>query len=182
MCTYGLDKRQKVIHGECRQWWENSWARRLNKESACNAGDPGSIPGSGRSPGEGNGTHFSFLAWRMLWTEEPGGLQSRGSQNGKHDWATNTFQLWCTASMSDVMHNMSWERNTSRLHILSPCLINLYVEYIMWNAGLDEAQAGIKFAGRNINFRYADDTTLMAESEEELEPLDKWKRRVKKLA
>ena len=52
--------------------------------------------------------------------------------------------------------------------ILSPCLFNLYAEYIMQNAGLDEAQAGIKTAGRNINInmRYADDITLMAESEE----------------
>ena len=51
--------------------------------------------------------------------------------------------------------------------ILSPCLSNLYAEYIMINAGLEEAQAGIKIAGRNINnLRYADDTTLMAESEE----------------
>ena len=57
--------------------------------------------------------------------------------------------------------------------MLSPCLFNLYAEYIMQNARLDEAQAGIKVAGRNINnLRYADDTTLMAESEEELEPLD----------
>ena len=54
-------------------------------------------------------------------------------------------------------------------YILSPCLFNLYVEYIMRNAGLEETQAGIKIAGRNINnLRYADDTTLMAESEEEL--------------
>ena len=53
--------------------------------------------------------------------------------------------------------------------LLSPCLFNLYAEYIMRNAGLDEVQAGIKIAGRNINnLRYADDTTLMAESEEEL--------------
>ena len=53
--------------------------------------------------------------------------------------------------------------------LFSPCLFNLYAEYIMRNAGLDEAQAGIKIAGRNINnLRYADDTTLMAESEEEL--------------
>ena len=53
--------------------------------------------------------------------------------------------------------------------ILLPCLFNFYAEYIMRNAGLEEAQAGIKIAGRNINnFRYADDTTLMAESEEEL--------------
>ena len=56
--------------------------------------------------------------------------------------------------------------------ILSPCLFNLYAEYIMRNAGLDEAQAGIKIAGRDINnLRYADDTTLMAESEEELKSL-----------
>ena len=51
--------------------------------------------------------------------------------------------------------------------ILSPCLFNLYAEYIMWNAGLDEAQTGIMIARRNINnLRYADDTTPMAESEE----------------
>ena len=56
--------------------------------------------------------------------------------------------------------------------ILSACLFNLYAEYIMRNAGLDEAQAGIKISGRNINnVRYADDTTLMAESEEELKSL-----------
>ena len=56
--------------------------------------------------------------------------------------------------------------------ILSPCLFNLHAEYIMGNAWLDEAQAGIKIAGRNINnLRYADDTTLMAESEEELRSL-----------
>ena len=67
--------------------------------------------------------------------------------------------------------------------ILSPCLFNLYAEYIMRNV-LEEAQAGIKIAGRNINkLRYADDTTLMAESKEELKSLlMKLKRRVKKLA
>ena len=56
--------------------------------------------------------------------------------------------------------------------ILSPCLFNFYAEYIMRNAGLDEALAGIKIARRNINYlRYADDTTLMAESKEELKKL-----------
>ena len=63
--------------------------------------------------------------------------------------------------------------------ILSPCLFNLYSEHIMRNTGLEEAQAGINIAWRNINkFRYADDTTLMAESEEELKkkPLDKSER------
>ena len=56
--------------------------------------------------------------------------------------------------------------------ILSPCLFNLYAEFIMRNAGLDEAQAGIKIAGRNINnLRYSDNITLMAENEEELKSL-----------
>ena len=68
--------------------------------------------------------------------------------------------------------------------ILSPCLFNLYAEYIMWNAGLDEAQAGIKIARTNIsNLRYADDTTLMAESKEELKsPLMKVKEESEKAA
>ena len=57
-------------------------------------------------------------------------------------------------------------------YILSPCLFNFYAEYIMRNSGLEEAQTGIKIAGRNINnLRYADDTTLMAESEDELKSL-----------
>ena len=68
--------------------------------------------------------------------------------------------------------------------ILSPCLFNFYAEYIIRNTGLEEAQAGIKIAGRNIhNLRYADDTTLMAESEEELKSLlMKVKEENKKLA
>ena len=82
---------------------------------------------------------------------------------------------------------MDWFQIGKGVHqgcILSPCLLNLYAEYIMRNAGLEETQPGVKIAGRNINnVRYADDTTLMAESEEELKSLlMKVKRRVKKLA
>ena len=70
---------------------------------------------------------------------------------------------------------MDWLKIGKGVHqgyILSPCFSNLYAEYIMQNAKLDEAQAGIKIAGRNINnLRYADDTTLMTESEEELKSL-----------
>ena len=55
------------------------------KESTCNAGDPGLIPGLGRSPGEGNATHSSILARRIPWIEGPGGLQSMGSQRVGHD-------------------------------------------------------------------------------------------------
>ena len=72
-------------------------------------------------------------------------------------------------------HETDWfqiEKGICQCCILSPCIFNLYAEYIMRNAGLEEAQAGIKMAGRNIsNLRYADDTTLMAESEEELKSL-----------
>ena len=70
---------------------------------------------------------------------------------------------------------MDWLKIGKGVHqgyILLPCLFNLYAEYIMWNAGLDEAQAGIKIVRRNINNpRYTDDTTLMEESEEELKSL-----------
>ena len=70
---------------------------------------------------------------------------------------------------------MDWFQIEKGLHqgcILSPCLFNLYAEYVMQNAGLNEVQAGIKIAGRNINnLRYADDNTLMAESKEELNSL-----------
>ena len=65
--------------------------------------------------------------------------------------------------------------------ILSPCLFNFYAEYIMRNAGLDESQAGIKIAGKNINnLRYVDDTTLMSESEGIKSTWWRWQRRVKK--
>ena len=84
-------------------------------------------------------------------------------------------------------HGIDWFQIGKGLHqgcILSPCLFNSYAEYIMQNAGLDEAKAGIKIAGRNTNnLRYADDTTLMAEIEEELKSLlMRMKKRVKKLA
>ena len=76
----------------------------------------------------------------------------------------------------DMEHGtMDWFKIGKRVHqgcILSPFLSNLYAEYVMWNAGLDEAQTGIKIAGENINkLRYADDTTLMAESKEEIKSL-----------
>ena len=72
-------------------------------------------------------------------------------------WAIDWFQI---------------EKGVRQGCILSPCLFNFYAEYIMRNAGLEEAQAGIKIARRNVNnLRYADDTTLMAESEEELKRL-----------
>ena len=86
-------------------------------------------------------THSSVLAWRIPGTGEPGGLPSMGSHRVGHDW-------------SDL------------------AAVAAAAEYSMWNAGLDEAQAGIKIAGRNIsNLRYADYTTLIAESEEELKNL-----------
>ena len=85
------------------------------------------------------------------------------TQHGTTDW----FQIWKGAHQGCI---------------LSPCLFNLYAEYILRNAGLDEAQAGIKIAGRNINsLRYADDTTLMAESKELKSHLMKVKEESKKV-
>ena len=74
---------------------------------------------------------------------------------------------------------MDWfqiEKGVRQGCILLPCLFNLYEEYIMQKPGLDESQAGIKIAGRNNNLRYADNTILMAESEEEPESLDRDER------
>ena len=124
----------------------------MGKESTCNAGDTGdtgSVPMSGRSPGGENGNpfHYSCLENSM----------DRGAWRGiVQRVAKSRTQL---SDWSDLI----WSEGC----ILSPCLFNLYTEYIMWNVGLDEAQGGIKIAGRNINnLRYADDTTLKAESEE----------------
>ena len=91
---------------------------------------------------------------------------------------------WQVINKNPSLEYFQIEKGVRQGCILSPCLFNFYAEYIMRKAGLDEAQAGIKIAGRTIdNLRYADDTTLMAESEEELKNhLIKIKRRVKKLA
>ena len=76
----------------------------------------------------------------------------------RHNTVSSAAKLWLT--------KMSIGKGVWQGCIWPPCLFNLYAEYIMRNAGLEEAQAGIKIAGRNINnLRYADDTTLMAESE-----------------
>ena len=98
---------------------------------------------------DGN-TRLPDLLLRNLYTGQEAAVRTR---HGTTDW----FQIG---------------KGVHQGCILSPCLFNLYAEYIRRDAGLDEAQAGIKIAGRNINnFRYADDTTLMAGSEEELKSL-----------
>ena len=101
-------------------------------------------------------THSSILAWEIPQTKEPGRLQCMGLKRIRHDCATE-FQIG---------------KGVRQGCILSPCLFNFYAEYIMRDAGLEEAHAGVKIAERNINnLRHADDTTLMAESEEELKSL-----------
>ena len=136
--------------------------------------------------------HLLLLFWlhQSLWL--CGSQQT--VQNSERDW--NTRPLTCLlrnlyagqeATVRTGHGTTDWFHIKKGVHqgcILSPYLFNLYAEYIMRNAGLEEAHVGIKIAGRNINnLRYADDTTLMAESEEELKSIWwKWKRRVKKLA
>ena len=99
------------------------------KESACNTGDPGLIPGSGRSPGEGNcyplqamAPHSSTLAWKIPWTEEPGRLQSMGLLRVGHDWAISL-------SLFNFMH---WRRNGNLLQY--SCLENT-MDRGTWKAG-----------------------------------------------
>ena len=81
------------------------------KASACNAGDQGSIPGSGRSLEKEMATHSSILAWRIPWTEEPNRLQSTGSQRVRHDWATS------------INYSHSIKPSNSK-YIFSFCLLN----------------------------------------------------------
>ena len=87
----------------------------------------------------------------------------------------STPDTWCSHLAASIVLTTDWFQRGKGARqgcILSPCLFNFYAEYIMRNTGLEEAQAGIKIAGRNINnLWYADDTTLMAESEEELKSL-----------
>ena len=81
------------------------------KESACSAGDPGSIPGSGRSPGGGNGSPLQYSCWRIPWTEEPGGLQSMGSksQTGLRDQHQH---IWGCGSSEDGQSYLSIQGRT----------------------------------------------------------------------
>ena len=93
----------------------SSLVTQMVKASAYNAGDPGSIPGSGRSPGEGV-THSSTFAWKIPWTEEPGGPQSVGSQRVGHDWVTSL-----THSLTHSTHN----KTTPLFEIQVPLLLQM---------------------------------------------------------
>ena len=95
--------------------------------------------------------------------------------NAFHDWLLRNLYAGQEATVRTGHGTTDWFQIRKGVHqgcILSPFLFNLYAEYIIGNARLDEAQAGVKISGRNIhNLRYADDTNLMAESEEELKSL-----------
>ena len=108
--------------------------------------------------------HSSIHAWKLSWTEKPGGLQSMASQS-----QTQLSEHIYTANYTNHWFNLFKKENICLFFSLMTalCLFNSYAECIMRNAGLDEAQAGFKIAGRNINnLRYADNTTLMAATEE----------------
>ena len=121
---------------------------------------------------------FDFLDHNKLWKI----LQEMGIPDHLTSLLRNLYARQ-EATVRTAHGTTDWFQIGKGVHqgcILSPCSFNLYAEYIMQNAGLDEAQADIKTAGRNINnLRYADDTTLMAESKEKLKSLlMKVKRRV----
>ena len=112
---------------------------------------------------------FDCVDHNKLWKI----LQEMGKQDHLICFLRNLYTGWKATIRTG--HGTDWFQIGKGVHqgcILSPCLFNLHAEYIMRDAGLEEAQAGIKSARRNINnLRYADDTTLLAESEEELESL-----------
>ena len=103
MCLLSIVRRHVVII-----WWVlpccASLMAQLVKNPACNAGDPGSIPGWGRSLEKEMATHSSILAWRIPWTEEAGGLQSMGLQRVGHDLSTKPPPLLCWPKKLDLLH------------------------------------------------------------------------------
>ena len=126
-------------------------------------------------------TYSSILAWRILWTEEPGGLQSMGSQRVEQDWRKfwkrwkhqttwpASWEIWMQVKKQQLEPDMEQQtgyksgKEYVKATYESCCLFNLHAGYIMRNTGLVEAQAGIKIARRNnSNLIYADITTLMA--------------------
>ena len=125
------------------------------------------IPRLGRSPGEGNGNplQYSCLENSIVVGYSPWDPKELDMTEQLH------WHIWkfLRKQVRTGHGTTEWSQIGKGVHqgcISSPCLFNLYAEYIMRNAGLEEAQAGIKIAGRNINnLRYADDTALMAESE-----------------
>ena len=93
-----------------------------SKESTCNAGDPGSIPGLERCPGEGHGYPLQYSCWRIPGTEEPGGLQSLGSQRVRHNWATNRHTQSHQVDSIQVLSKLQWIVHRNRKHNPSVCL------------------------------------------------------------
>ena len=132
--------------------------------------------------------YFCFIDYASLWLC---GSQQTVENSSRWEYQTLTCLLRNLHAGQEAtgrtghgtMDQFQIGKRVCQCCILSPCLFNLYVEYIMQNARMDEAQAGIKISRRNINnLRSAYDTSLMAEKEEELKSLWRWKRRVKKLA
>ena len=97
---YGLQSLKYLLSGPLQKWASQvvQWVRNL-PASAGDGRDMGSIPGSGRSPGEGNGHHSNRLAWRIPWTEEPDGLRSMGSQRVGCAYITDIFASFCCRIM-----------------------------------------------------------------------------------
>ena len=148
----------------------------------------GKIEGSRRRDNRGwDGWMASPTRWTWVWvssgswwrTGKSGMLQSMGSQRVGHEWVTElnwTEKPVCGSKSNRTRHRTEdWlkiGRGVRQGCISSPCWFNLYAEYIIWKARLDELQAGIKIARKNTNnLRYADDTSLLAESKEELKSL-----------
>ena len=107
-----------VVQSRTRLKWLSSSRGSNGKESACNEGDPGLIPGSEWSLEKEMTTHFSILAWRIQWTEEPGRLQSMRSQRVRQDWVTNTFTYKLTIHFDETSQTKTIWMKSDKLTIV----------------------------------------------------------------
>ena len=166
-----------VVHGVAKSWTRLSdWAELSIGSQNFWSQDPFMFLKAIENPPK-----FSLYIWYFLYYIWLCGSINCGKFRKKWEFQTTWPASWKTCvqvrkrRVRTGCGTTDWFQIGKGVHqgcILSPCLFNLYAEYIMRNAGLDEAQAGTRIARRNINnLRYADDTTLMAESKEELKSL-----------
>ena len=126
------------------------------KSSSDKAGDTSSIPGLGRSPGVGNGTSSNILAWKIPWTEEPGGLQSKGSQRVRHDWKPSSLS-WSSLAPCPAPCTNTWVKWVKyQLHFFCCCCFSSFEVTFYYTRSADLQDCFYTYAAMNnssVNFK-----------------------------